>query len=74
MFRKAVSTLEGVKAGELRPSALVMQADCHRCSLQLSTAFQPCCRYIHVADELYTKPEMVSYIEQCISRADKQVP
>ena len=56
MFRKAVSTLEGVKSGEYsrRGEAEV------RCRFQLPIALQHCSRDLHVAYELYTQSKMVS--------------
>ena len=66
MFRKAVSTLEGVKAGtslswhDLWLSRI--PADAHRCGLQLPAAFQPGRCGVYVADELYLESKMVSSI------------
>ena len=66
MFRKAVSTLEGVKAGtSLSWYDLLLSkipADAHRCGLQLPAAFQSGRCGVHVANELYSEFKMVSSI------------
>jgi len=55
MFRKAVSTLEGVKAGRNSAGVDREQADIRRCGVQLSATIQPCRCRLHVADELHSQ-------------------
>jgi hypothetical protein len=75
MFRKAVSTLEGVKAGAFQLMYTIHRADDPRCGLQLSVAFQSGRGDFHVANELYPESKMVSSVEQTNRlQADEQVP
>lgn len=61
MFRKAVSTLEGVKAGKCQVGGNDQDIDGHRRRLQLSATFQPRCCHLHVAYELHLESSMVSF-------------
>lgn len=63
MFRKAVSTLEGVKGGKLTQVDQryeYLTAIYHRLRLQLSAALQSCCSSLHVAALLHIITPMVS--------------
>lgn len=73
MFRKAVSTLEGVKSG--RSGCESGRTSCRRCRcrLQLPTPFQYRCGDLHVADELYLNGAVVSLIIIARIVADLQV-
>ena len=76
MFRKAVSTLEGVKAGKSNLRILYPRLTIRR-RVQLSTTIQHRGRAIHVANELHSESEMVSYIVIITSHreaTDCQVP
>ena len=74
MFRKAVSTLEGVKSG--RSGCDQRHTSCRRCRcrLQLPTPFQYRCGDLHVADELHLNGAVVSVIVIARTVADLQVP